>query len=100
VVAAVADARRFCAARSGVEQDIGAGIISLTSAVGGGVSRSGARLRFVELGALDSSFDQLRRFSNWEMVRDRHFVSFANGRWMLARNTRATSSRLRTARSA
>jgi hypothetical protein len=38
VVAAVAGARRFCAARSGVEQDIGAGIISLTSAVGSGVS--------------------------------------------------------------
>jgi hypothetical protein len=38
VVAAVVGARRFCAARSGVEQDIGAGIISLTSAVGSGVS--------------------------------------------------------------
>jgi hypothetical protein len=37
VVAAVAGARRFCAARGGVEQDIGAGIISLTSAVGSGV---------------------------------------------------------------
>jgi hypothetical protein len=38
LVAAVAGARRFCAARRGVEQDIGAGIISLTSAVGSGVS--------------------------------------------------------------